>query len=127
VAFGSAASVGLSYTNDVGQIVDDFGSQSQFIMAPTPTPLVAAVEKYHIYNPSASSNNWSVRLNGTNQPLQEPHTGSTSFTNNPTLGIANAASFDGNIAEVLIFDVVLSAGERTTLKTYLNTKYSLGL
>lgn len=55
-------------------------------------------------------------------------TGSTSSTNSTGLWLgsdANSAYFDGAIAEVIVYESVLSASDRATVEDYLNAKYGL--
>ncbi|MCX6934277.1 MAG: fibronectin type III domain-containing protein [Verrucomicrobia bacterium] len=54
-------------------------------------------------------------------------TGQTvSFRTDPSLGIDRySEAFNGDIAEVLVFDRVLTPAERTVVQTYLATKYGI--
>jgi hypothetical protein len=62
---------------------------------------------------------WTARINGA-LLLQSSNTTNT-FTASPQLG----GSFVGNIAEMLVFDRVLSPEERDAVGVYLNSKYTL--
>ena len=110
-AFGEG--FGSSYINTVHY--EDFGTPDLNSVVENP----AEVAQYYIYDTSISSDGTSVyRYNGnprwirTNLPVQ--------FNQYPTLG-----GLVGDIAEVMVYNRVLTDAERTTLNTYLQGKYSL--
>ena len=104
---------GSSYINSVHY--EDFGTSDLSAVTENPTE----VAQYFIYDTSISSAGTSVfRYNGdarwtrTNLPVQ--------FNQNPSLG-----GLVGDIAEVIVYNRVLTDAERTTLGTYLQGKYEL--
>jgi len=50
----------------------------------------------------------------------------TNLNSNYTLNVGGAGFFDGDIAEILIYDIALSSTERDSVYTYLNDKYFAG-
>jgi hypothetical protein len=107
-----------SYPNSSGQINDDFGNTSMRFVGIPAQPL----NQYHVYEVASGPNLWSAWVNGI---LQTTSTANTYASNSaPTLGYGTAY-FDGDVAEVLIFNRVLSSDERNTIATYLNAKYAV--
>jgi len=107
------------YNASDGSITEGFGSTSgQFIVAPT-QPL----GQYHMYNVAAATNLWIARING---QLQFQNNVNTYPPQGLDIGWKGSGSsfFAGDIAEVLIFNRVLSADERYAVGTYLNSKYA---
>jgi chitodextrinase len=87
---------------------------------------VAPLTDYVVYNVSAQTDDWRVRLNGALQSAETTNT--VVFGSNGYLG-RNAYSdyLQGDIAEIIAYDRVLNIAERTALQTYLATKYSVAL
>jgi hypothetical protein len=79
----------------------------------------------HLLNTSISAAGGSIlRLNAAETITLTGQT--VSFRTDPALGIDRySEAFNGDIAEVLVFDRVLTPAERTTLQTYLATKYGI--
>ena len=79
----------------------------------------------HLLNTSISATGGStLRLNAAETITLTGQT--VSFRTDPSLGIDRySEAFNGDIAEVLVFDRVLTPAERTTLQTYLATKYGI--
>jgi hypothetical protein len=106
-----------SYPNSSGQINDDFGNNAMRFVGIPAQPL----NQYHVYDVASAPNLWSAWVNGI---LQTTSTANTYASNSaPTLGYGTAY-FDGDIAEVLIFNRALSSAERDSLNQYLNSRYS---
>jgi fibronectin type 3 domain-containing protein len=101
------------YPNSSGQLSDDFGRGAIQNMG---NP-VADIGQWHVYNVSASPESWIARLNGIEQ--HRAGSGAVGWHATPLLGGNGSYYFDGEIAEILIYDRVLDDGERTALHRYL--------
>jgi hypothetical protein len=121
-SLGGDPNVRGTYYPDVdGVIRDDFGSTER---QTTPAPS-QSIDAYHIYNVSARSGQWTNRYN--RSVIASLTANTVGFNSTPTLGYNQAGGFAGDIAEVIIYDRVLSAAQRESIVTYLNQKYSLQL
>jgi len=104
-------------------VYDDWGTTVRKSTG-NPTPLLADP---NVYNVSSASGAWTSRFNGT----QHFTTGSNTvgFTTTPSLGRSQVTGldifFDGWFAEALIFDNVLSGGDRTTVTDALKAIYGI--
>ncbi len=101
---------------------NDFGSSdNQFSMPPSDS----ALSQYFIFNTSSAgttdgAGTWVERFNGFEQSKA---TGVTvSFTANPNLGNGDLT---GDIAEVIVYNRVLTDAERTAVGAYFSNKYNL--
>jgi hypothetical protein len=112
---GSSGSSSLAYPDYSGDIVDDFASTSTRAITP-PQPL----DQYRIFNVAGQDGYWATWINS-----QSLGTDNNTFgiSTNMILGGGTNAYFDGDIAEVLIFNRVLTADERNTANNYLVNKY----
>jgi alpha-tubulin suppressor-like RCC1 family protein len=121
---------GTFYPSTVGQITDGFGSNSTHVI---PNPGVDLVSP-HVYNVTADTNGWVASLNGTEVLRVSPN--APDFNDGiltPLIGAARGGPyyslsnwFSGDIAEILVYDRVLTSDERPGLETYLNVKYRIG-
>ncbi len=102
-----------------GNIYDDFGSTAQYNLGNPPQ----SWPEYHIYNVSAKANEWVARFDGLEEHREATNT--VAFRSDPLLGRAYVDNFAGDIAEVIVYDRVLSSAERRTTDTYLGSKYAL--
>lgn len=108
-----------------GVIYDGFCSTLRKTVG-NPTPSLAA---WRLYNTSSAASSWIARLDGT----QIFSTTSNVFSSAATgtmgtfrlLGATASVNMDGFIAEVILFDHVLSAEDRTTVESYIADKYAL--
>jgi len=107
------------YPDYNGNIVEDFGSTSLHTVGNPAQPL----DQYHVYEVASQSGNWSAWINGMLQSSTTTNTYSTNVY--PTLGNSGSYYFAGDVAEVLVFNRVLSADERDTVNGYLNLKYGM--
>ena len=115
--FGSTGSGSLNYPNSSGNVSEDFGSTSLKSLGDPAQPL----DQYHLFNAAAKASDWSARLNGV---LQFGTTNNTvGFWSTPTLG-SGPYYLDGDIAEIMIYNRSLTAGERDLLGIYLNSRYA---
>ena len=100
---------------------DDFGTNVQ---RDTGVP-VAGVDSFCIYNIAGKSGSWVQRLNGGVHFMATTNTVGA-FNTAPTIGLNYSASyFTGDIAEIIVYDHVLTAADRDSVGTFLQTKYAL--
>jgi alpha-tubulin suppressor-like RCC1 family protein len=117
------------YPAAVGQISDGFGSSATRVIASPGVDLTMP----HLYNARAAAGAWNARVNGVEvyqAPVNTPNFQNTSFT--PLIGAARGGSyyalshwFNGDVAEIIAYDRVLSALEREAVVFYLNRRYRL--
>ena len=122
-------SIGSDYRNAYpqsdGQIVDDFGSANYYWSGAT----VVRLNEQHLYNVVSTSTEWTSRINGRIQFTTASNT--VGFWPWPAIGSGGAVSgygstnFDGDIAEVIIYDHALSPAERDSVNSYLMSKYGM--
>lgn len=112
---------GVAYSQDVGDLLwEDFGRDDY---EPIKGPGAAILTQPHVYNASVTAEAVSsVRFNG--MPLIERTAEAVVFTTTPLLGndVFNEY-FKGDIAEVLVFDRVLTRVEREAVHTWLQNRY----
>jgi hypothetical protein len=121
--FGASVYYGNSYATN--RITESFGTRFNYSCG---TP-VCDIEEWRVYNVSSRQNEWIVRLDGMRQYHSLSNT--VEFRTDPTLGRNNLSPtvyryFQGDIAEVIIFDRVLQESERLVTQNYLGNKYNLG-
>lgn len=82
---------------------------------------------FHLYNVSSTSNSWTARLNktqlfttATNTFSQEEKTIGRSVGSNAVFYY-----FNGDIAEIIVYNSVLSVDNRTSLENYLYQKWGI--
>jgi hypothetical protein len=117
--FGANANTyGAVYPWTDGKLYDDFGSSAQQVLGTFPV-----ITQPHIYNVSAQAGSWVARING-NQVYSNA-TNTVSFTTTPLLGtrLMKDYTYNGNVAEVIVYNRVLSAEERGLVLSYLDYKY----
>ena len=107
------------YPGTNGVVSDNFGSTT--VHAFTPTNVV--LTNYNVYEVTSQSNNWTAWINGVSQYYTNSNTvgfGIPFYIGNPN------NNFDGDVAEVLIFNQALSPTQRATVITnYLFSKYGI--
>ncbi len=109
-----------AYYGNGGLIYENFGSDTRH--GPILPP--AQLDQFNLYNVSAATNDWTVRLN--EQMLAHSASNTPTFGGAPVLGRnSEGYGLKGDIAEVLIFDHALSETERLTVEEYLAGKYAL--
>lgn len=117
---GDGGTSGVSTFLDTdGIIYDGWGSTARKTTA-NPTP---SLTSWRLYNVSSESSNWTNRLDGTQ--LFNTGTNTVGFTSTPRLGRSLNVYFDGKFAEYIIYDHVLTSGDRTIVNDYIETKYGL--
>lgn len=114
--FGTGS--GTSYFGN--QHYDDFGTSDSSSVALQPTEVIS---QYYVYDTSIdTSGNSLFRYDGT---LIWSRPGlPISFSQSPDIG-GNGGGFVGDIAEVIVYNRVLSSQEQATIYAYLAAKYAL--
>jgi chitodextrinase len=121
-ALGGSDGALTELRDGIKTFTEDFGRTTRI---PTGVPVTSPTD-YIVYNISADATNWTLRLNGTQQ--FSANQSGVAFSAAPTLGRGAAnANLLGDIAEIIAYDRVLTAAERTAAQTYLATKYSVSL
>lgn len=107
------------YPQDDGTIYETFGARTQTL---TGKPS-QALDQFHLYNVSSKASEFVTRINGREHFRKASNT--VFFPSAPMLGggVYGNHRFKGDIAEVLIFNRVLSQDERNSVDLYLNQKY----
>lgn len=106
------------YPSNTGVIIEKFGSSTLRDIRKPAVPITDG----HLYNVLSTTGRWEARFNGYTQ--YETTSNSVDFSNAPWLG-RGWSTFNGQIAEVIIYDRVLSSAEREAVGRYLTRKYSL--
>jgi hypothetical protein len=116
--FGTTGYTHYPFNNQA--IYDDFGSNAQYQVGDPPQPL----DQYHLYETSAKAGEWMARLNCFLQFRSLTNT--VAFTNPVRIGRqASGYHFAGDIAEIMVYERVLTAEERQSVRRYLLAKYAL--
>jgi hypothetical protein len=131
--FSDYASFENSEQYGIGGIQENFGSTSYYNLGLPAQPL----NQYHVFEVSAQTNNWAAWINGAlqyqtfiNTVQFCPASDATylgAFNYNPGNGFHPKNFFNGNVAELLVFNRALTGDERITIGTYLTSKYKLSL
>ncbi|PTY04993.1 hypothetical protein DB347_20095, partial [Opitutaceae bacterium EW11] len=106
------------YTATDGQLYEGFGTTARYS---TGVP-VQPVNRYHMYSVSAQAGDWVNRIDGQIQHHSRSNT--VGWSNAPTLGRSNYPP-SGDIAEIVIYDRILTDIEREAVGRYLGCKYAL--
>ncbi|MEM6698124.1 MAG: hypothetical protein AAF599_06995, partial [Bacteroidota bacterium] len=87
------------------------------------------VRNWNIYGTYGATNEWGVHFNGDIKAATTSNTPSFALSGaNELVGAwATTGIFNGDIAEVLLFDKVLSTAERNQVDSYLGIKYGITL
>jgi alpha-tubulin suppressor-like RCC1 family protein len=82
------------------------------------------ITQFHVYEASCQTGLWESWIDGV--PLYSSTTDTVGFPSAPLLGEnGNSSYFTGDIAEIIVYNRVLTADERSTLLQYLAAKYLL--
>jgi hypothetical protein len=126
---GSASGY-IGYPNTSGQIVEGFGNNQNYTVGVPSEPLT----QYHVYEVAGQSGDWAAWINGVLQAevlgnVYGYYDGSYSPAPGCMLGHDPiwGGYFDGNIAEVLVFNRPLTLDEKNITGKYLAYKYNLSL
>lgn len=107
-----------------GNIYEAWGRTTR-VDTGNPTPSLAS---WRLYNVSSAAGAFTTRIDGTQHYTTASSTFS-SFSGTPYFGRSNAISgnayLDGDVAELIIYNSVLSAGDRDDVESYLATLYGL--
>lgn len=112
-------STGGCYPNDSGAITENFGSTTMYTLGAPPS----GIAQYSIYDVSSQSGQWSARLDGLT--LLNSTSNTVAFGSSPHLGHNSSTGFNGEVAEVIVYNTVLTAAQRATVGQYLESKYNL--
>jgi hypothetical protein len=120
--FGSGN--GSAMPNTDGNLYDDFLNSSQIETGPPPVSLTS----FNIYNVTAATGLWASRMNGallysTPSNSFEAPTGALILGANVPYYVGDF--FDGDIAEIIVYNQALTDDQRSTVGQYLQAKYSL--
>ena len=107
-----------NYPRADGTISDGFGSDVSRSALPA-----INIDEYHVYSVSSKPGEWISRLNG--NVFIESTTNTVDWKKTPKIGRSTGVSFDGDFAEVLMFDRVLTTKERDYILTYFANKYNI--
>ena len=108
------------YHYSSGVIADDFGSSVGYSIGVAPVD----ISNFQIYNVTAASGSSTSRFDGGIFYSQSSNT--LHFPTSANLGVGQYNTWGGDIAELIIYDHVLSAAERATVNSYLMGKYGVG-
>lgn len=137
--YGSG-SRGSHYTWDDGNIYDGFGTTDRIGYSPTtgtfsdtkvgvsPITYTFDSKNWNLYNHYSGANNWGINVNG--NLLAATTTNTTNFslsTGGIVVGAISGSIWYGNMPEVILYNRVLTATERTKVNSYLGIKYSQAL
>ena len=106
------------YPDTQGQVHDDFGKSLKTEIGSFPRSLT----NIHIFDVTSASGRWSARINGILKMVLT--TNLVTFSSTPALG-RGGNRFDGDIAEVLIYDRVLTEAQRNHVASYLSEKFNV--
>ena len=122
VRFGSQGYGEAYFPLSDGRIADSFGSTTDWDTGPTAVNL----GQFHLYDAASTSAEWTNRLDGVTHftTSVSKSTNTVGFTSAPSLG-GTWVGFQGDIAEIFVFDRALSADEREALGRYINARYGL--
>ena len=114
---------GTGYPNTDGTIGDSFASTTVNNIGCPAQPLT----QYHVYEVASQTGLWEAWINGQIQFATTNNTYYTTVSYGPSLGWFNQHGnyFDGDIAEVMMFNRMLTGNERQSVNNYLNLKYGL--
>ncbi|MDI1248811.1 MAG: hypothetical protein PSV13_08110 [Lacunisphaera sp.] len=113
-----------SYPHSSGNITESFGSTVTY----NGPPPVQDLTQRHIYNVTAQAGTWTSGFNG--QVYRSVASGNVvNFSTAPTLGWAGSTFYgralNGDIAEIIVYDHVLTEDERDAMGAYLNSRYAI--
>lgn len=122
--FGSTIVSSPEYPAADGTIKETFGLSALLATGVDPAP---SLTEWRLYNISINAAAYTIRLDGAVLYTTGAHTVSFFTQFFPTIGygVANPYAFIGEIAEILIYPRVLTAGERTDVENYFATRFGL--
>ncbi|MBK8475488.1 MAG: fibronectin type III domain-containing protein [Opitutaceae bacterium] len=114
---------GSRYPESTGILNDDFATNQWYDTGPAPAEEM--LREFHLYNVGGDATTWFQAFNGVEHYRNDGN--SVGFRSNPSLGDGEGCPFDGDIAEVIVYDRVLSSEERRSVHEYLGAKYPIDL
>ena len=137
--FGGSSNSHYPWTT--GHIYNDFGTTQRLGWHPTTQAIVQSktgvsaitgsplnVTDWNLYGTYSATGNWSTLFNG--ESVAATTTNTMNFglvAGNERVGAGGATTFNGDIAEVILYNRVLTTPERERINTYLGIKYGLTL
>ena len=107
-----------------GAVYDGWGSTAR---KSTGDPTLSLASAFRLYNVVSIANEWTSFIDGTQHFTTGTNT--VGFIATPWLGQSAAGAsnrfLDGDIAEFVLYNRKLAAGEKTDLKTYFASRYAL--
>jgi len=120
-AMGSSTEVSLQahvpFTD--GTVYENFGTTTRQTTI-NPTPSLAS---WCLYNVSAAASDFNARINGTS--FYSTATNTVGFATAPKIGVSVAVHYDGDFAEIIMYNAKLSTADRAGVNGYIATKYGL--
>jgi hypothetical protein len=120
-SFGAGGGVSTHYPWTDGRVYDTFGSTLQ---KDTGNPTLA-LTSFRLYCVRAAAGSWTSWVDGTQHYTTASNT--VLFPATPKLGQGGSAAyhFDGDVAELLLYDSALSSTDRDSVEAYIAAKYAL--
>jgi len=128
--FGSYG-FGELYPENTGELFGQFGSSNQLYNQGVPTQDIG---QFHIYEVNSQAGSWQTWMDGlplypvVGSQIPTSTANSVGFAPAPHLGyssIQNPSYFNGDIAEMIVYNRSLTNDERASLHQYLAVKYLL--
>jgi hypothetical protein len=125
--FGSAADGSHWPYGLTNSVYDSFATDSR----KNDLGLPSGITSWNIYSAYSQDNDWKIFCNGTEFYFDSSNVYSNSIANSTSLyiGMQNNAGtdqiFKGKVAEVVVYNRVLTTQERQQVEAYLNTKYAI--
>ena len=112
------------YQNSI--IEDGFASTTRKTISTLPT----GIANWHLYNVISQNANWRYFFNGSVHfsTTNNTYNGSNFSGRTPKIGMSNIQGFwtyQGSVAEIVIYNSALSESDRLAVSEYLRAKYSL--
>jgi hypothetical protein len=124
-AFSNPTSARTAYPDTDGSIKDGFGSTTQHLVG-NPGP---SLDQYRVYNVSSRAGEWRAALDGVELLLAGTNSVPGTLPGGGLLGRTGNTPFsylDGEIADFIVFDRVLTTDERSAVLSELHEEYGLG-
>jgi len=130
---------GSHYTWSNGAVYEFFGTTERFgwnpstgavVDAKTGTSVVGSsvdVLDWNIYNVHSGAGDWATAFNGETQASSNTNTVSFTGVANNYIGSNGTNNWNGNNAETILYDRVLTSTEREQVNTYIALKYGVTL
>ena len=118
----SLGSAGADYFPNIdGTIAESFGSNTQYNIGCPANGL----GQYVLYNVSAQPGQWLAQIDGIT--VASSGGNAVAFGSTPTLGSDywGDCFFDGDIAEIIVYENALTADQRAAVGAYLQGKYAI--